>query len=315
MRSLSAGDPAIRTVYLGTSSFAAAVLEGLSARRHRPELVVTRPDRRQGRGRRTSAPAIVATAERLGIDLAQPESVNSETARAEIAAARPDVVVICAFGGLIKEPLLSDHELLNVHPSLLPRWRGAAPIERTIEAGDERTGVSIMRPIAELDAGPVCLARTIEVRADDDFGSLSARLEPLAVELLDEVLEQRPECVPQASEGVTVAHKIEPSERALSPERPALELERKVRALSPHVGAYLDLGGEQRLQVLRARNAPGIDAPPRGELASAGGRLLLGCADGALELLSVKPAGGREMSAADYLRGRPVEEVRAADPR
>ena len=294
----------MRIVYLGTSPFAAAVLEGLAASGHSPELVVTRPDRPRGRGRRVSPPPIAASALRLGVALAQPESVNSDDARAAIADARPDVVVVCAFGGLIREPLLSEHELLNVHPSLLPRWRGAAPIERAIEAGDDRTGVSIMRPTAELDAGPVCLMGSIEIDADDDFGSLSTRLQPLAVELLAEALERRPPCEAQPPEGVTVAEKIDPSERLLSPELTAVELERRVRALSPHIGAYVDLGGEERLQVLRATRSTTSATPPPGELTDAGGRLVLGCADGgALELLTVKPAGRRPMDAADFLRG------------
>jgi methionyl-tRNA formyltransferase len=297
----------MRIVYLGTSSFAAAVLEGLAHAGYRPELVVTRPDRQRGRGRRVSPPPIADSARRLGVDLEQPQSVNSDEARAAIASARPETVVICAFGGLIKEPLLSEHELLNVHPSLLPRWRGAAPIERAIEAGDARTGVSIMRPTAELDAGPVCLARSIEIRRDDDFGSLSVRLERLGVELLVETIERRPPCVAQASEGVTIAEKLAPAERELSPGRSSAELERKVRALSPHIGAYLRPRGEQRLQVLSARTAPEIETPPQGELSDVGGRLVLGCADGPLELRRVRPEGGREMDAADYLRGHPLE--------
>ena len=138
----------MRTVYLGTSGFAASVLERLAHTEHRPALVVTRPDRPAGRGRKLTAPPVADTARGLGIDLDQPADVNAAEARARIARAEPDVVVVCAFGALLKEPLLSELELLNVHPSLLPRWRGAAPIERAIMAGDERTGVSIMRVTA-----------------------------------------------------------------------------------------------------------------------------------------------------------------------
>src|SRR5918998_5505801 len=139
----------MRTVYLGTSQFAATVLDRLAASAHRPQLVVTRPDARRGRGRRLAAPPVADTARLLGIEVIQPENVNAEDARERIAAAAPDAVVVCAYGALIREPLLSEHELLNVHPSLLPRWRGAAPIERAIEAGDEETGVTIMKPVAE----------------------------------------------------------------------------------------------------------------------------------------------------------------------
>src|SRR5215210_1596088 len=159
----------MRTVYLGTSPFAVAVLERLAASDHRPVLVVTRPDRPRGRGRKLAAPPVADAARSLGIELLQPESVNSDEARAAIAAVEPDAVLICAFGALIREPLLSAHPMLNVHPSLLPRWRGAAPVERAIEAGDGVTGVSIMRPIEEMDAGPVCLQREEPIGADDDY--------------------------------------------------------------------------------------------------------------------------------------------------
>lgn len=257
-----------------------------------------------------SPPPVAEAARRLGIDCAQPDSVNSDEGRARIEAAAPEAIVICAFGGLIKEPLLSSRELLNVHPSLLPRWRGAAPIERAIEAGDERTGVSIMRPTAELDAGPVCLARAEPIRPDDDFGSLSSRLEALAGDLLLEALDNRPEFREQPPEGVTFADKIVAEDRFLDPERPAIELERRVRALSPHIGAHVELEGGERFQVLRAsalQRDEGVELPPGwplpGELVAAGSRLLLGCADGALELLVVKPAGRGAMDAGAYLRG------------
>ena len=144
----------MRTVYLGTSDFAVTVLERLADSPWRPALVITRPDRPKGRGRKLSPPPVATAARELGIEVDQPDSVNSDEARARIAALQPDAMLICAFGALIKEPLLSDYQWLNVHPSLLPRWRGAAPIERAIDAGDERTGVSIMRPTAEMDAGP-----------------------------------------------------------------------------------------------------------------------------------------------------------------
>lgn len=298
------------------------MLERVAASEHRPELVVTRPDRPRGRGRRMSPPPVAEVARRLRIDCAQPDSVNSDEARARIAAAAPEAILICAFGGLIREPLLSAHELLNVHPSLLPRWRGAAPIERAIEAGDEWTGVSIMRPTAELDAGPVCLARREPIHPDDDFGSLSARLEGLAGDLLVEALDTRPKFREQPREGVTFAEKISVDDRLLDTDRPAIELERRVRALAPHIGAYLELEGGERLQVLRGRalqRDEGVELPPGwplpGELFAARGRLLLGCADGALDLLVVKPAGRAAMEADAYLRGRQATGARESGSR
>src|SRR5215210_4390302 len=170
----------VRTVYVGTSEFAVTVLAHLAGTEHRPELVVTRPDRPRGRGRRLAPPPVADTAAELGIAVLQPENVNSDECTDAIAATGAGAVCICAYGGLIKEPLLSYELLLNVHPSLLPRWRGAAPVERAIEAGDRETGISIMRPTEELDAGPVCLQRRQPITAEDDYGSLAERAAELA---------------------------------------------------------------------------------------------------------------------------------------
>jgi methionyl-tRNA formyltransferase len=293
----------VRTVYLGTSDFAVTVLGRLARSEHKPALVVTRPDRPKGRGRRLQPPPVAEAASLIGLELFQPESVNSEEALERIALAQPDSVCICAFGALIKEPLLSAHPMLNVHPSLLPRWRGAAPIERAIEAGDDETGVSIMRPIEEMDAGPVCLQRAIDVLPDDDYGSLSRRLADLGGELLVEALDDQPEFREQPEQGVTIAHKIGAEDRRLDPERSAHELERRVRALSPHIGTYVELPGGERLGVRRAAAAVGTQANSGELTATSDDQLLFGCSDGALELLEVQPAGGRAMDAAAYLRG------------
>jgi methionyl-tRNA formyltransferase len=271
----------LRTVYLGTSAFAATVLERLAASEHRPALVVTRPDRPAGRGRRLTAPPVATAAAQLRLEVFQPEAVNDDAARARIAAAEPDVVVVCAFGALIREPLLSDFPMLNVHPSLLPRWRGAAPVERAIMAGDERTGVSIMRLTAGLDSGPVCLAADEEIRPDDDYGTLATRLEELGARLLVRALDEQPSFVEQDEAGVTYAEKITGEDRTLDPTAPAEVNERIVRALHPHIGARLPLGDGTFLGVRRARVAD----------------------DGTLELVEVQPAGGRPMAYADYLRG------------
>jgi methionyl-tRNA formyltransferase len=289
----------MRTVYLGTSPFAASVLERLAAGDHRPQLVVTRPDRPRGRGRKVSPPAVAEAARALGIDVIQPTSVNSEEARAAIVAARPEAVAICAFGALIREPLLSEHPMWNVHPSLLPRWRGAAPIERAIEAGDAVTGVTIMRPTPEMDAGPMCLQAEEPIRPDDDYGSLAPRLERLGGDLLVQALDELPEFREQPAGGVTVADKIGPEDRRLDPALGAASLERRVRALNPHIGAFVE---EPRLVVRRARRAS--DPVPAGELCARDGRLLYGTSDGSLELLEVVPPGSRPMDAAAYLRGR-----------
>lgn len=288
----------MRTVYLGTSEFAVAVLKRVAASDHSPVLVVTRPDRPKGRGRKLTPPPVAQAARELGIEVFQPDSVNSDEARERIAAAAPDEVLICAYGALLKEPLLSEHPMLNVHPSLLPRWRGAAPIERAIDAGDEVTGVTIMRPIAEMDAGPICLQREEPIRPDDDYGSLAPRLAELGGELLVETLDSRPDCHPQPDDGVTLAPKIEPDDRRLDPERTAFELERRVRALNPHIGTWIELDGGERLGVRKAVAVRGAAEP--GQLRTTNGHLLWG----ALDLLVVQPPGSRAMDASDFLRGR-----------
>ena len=183
----------MRTVFLGTSAFAAEVLKRLAATDHRPQLVVTRPDRKAGRGQKLTPPPVASAARDLGIELFQPPNVNEPEACAKIAAARPEVVAVCAFGALIKEPLLSDHELINVHPSLLPRWRGAAPVERAIMEGDAETGVSTMLTEAGFDTGPVYLAG---LRADPRRRHVRhARrrgCEQLGADLLIRTLDERP---------------------------------------------------------------------------------------------------------------------------
>jgi methionyl-tRNA formyltransferase len=267
-------------------------------------LVVTRPDRPRGRGRKLQPPPVAERAALLGVETIQPEDVNGDEARAAIAAAEPAAVVICAYGALVKEPLLSAHPMFNVHPSLLPRWRGAAPIERAIETGDEETGVTIMRPTAELDAGPICLQRSEPIQPDDDYGSLAERLAALGGELLIEALDTEPPFRDQPEQGVTYSDKIGPQDRWLDPEQPVDRLERRVRALTPHIGAYVELEGDARLGVTRATLAAGIDDVPPGELADREGRVLYGAVQGALELIEVQPPGKKPMEAAAWLRGR-----------
>ena len=299
--------PRMSTVYLGTTDFAATVLRRLADSPHRPALVVTRPDRPRGRGRRLQPPPVADAARELGLELDQPESVNGDAARERIAAARPAAVCICAYGALLREPLLSEHPMLNVHPSLLPRWRGAAPIERAIQAGDAETGVSIMRPVAELDAGPVYLARTEPIMPEDDYGDLAGRLALVAGDLLVEALDTMPEPQPQAEDGISYAEKVSAEDRRLDPSRPGVELARVVRALTPHIGVYVEPAPGERLGVRAARPAP--DDVPQAKLRAQGDRLLLGTGDGALELIEVQPAGGRPMPVQAYLRGRPSAAI------
>jgi methionyl-tRNA formyltransferase len=259
-----------RIAVAATAPFGADVLERLAAR-HDLAALLTRPDAPRGRGKQVGAPPAKEVAERLGIPVLQPE-------RPELPPA--DTVVVVAYGLLIPESLLDRGLWLNVHPSLLPRWRGAAPVERAIMAGDAETGVTIHETVKELDAGPIAAQRAFPIEPDDDAGAVFARAAELAVELLDDVL-RSPSFEPQSSDGVTYAEKIGPADRTLDPDAPAEISERVVRALRPHIGARLPLPDGTFLGVRRARVAD----------------------DGSLELLEVQPPGGRPMPYADYLRG------------
>ncbi|MDX6589266.1 MAG: methionyl-tRNA formyltransferase [Solirubrobacterales bacterium] len=299
----------MRTAYLGTSDFAATVLRRLADSPHRPALAVTPPDRRRGRGRQELPPAAAAAAGELEIELLQAENVNEAEPLERIRSARPEAVVVCAFGQLIKEPLLSLTEFLNVHPSLLPRWRGAAPIERAIMARDPKTGVCVMRLTAGLDSGPVALRAEVDLGEDEDYGTLAPRLAALGgdllVEALDLLVAGTLAFTEQDEDAVTYAEKITGEERRLDPAQPAADLAARVRALTPHIGAYLELAGGERLGVRRASSSAAT--PLRAaEVATDDDALIVGTGDGSLRLEVVQPAGGKAMSVADYLRGRPV---------
>jgi methionyl-tRNA formyltransferase len=267
----------MRLVVAATAPLGAAVLEGLAAR-HEIELLVTRPDRPRGRGRALGAPPAKQAAERLGIPVAQPERLVESPGSAE-------TVVVCAYGALVPESLLGQRLWLNVHPSLLPRWRGAAPVERAILAGDVETGVTIHRTTAELDAGPIAAQRAFPIGREDDAGAVYERAAEVAIELLEDVLPQ-PTFRPQPEDGVTYAEKIGPADRWLDWSRPAEEIANRIRALSPHIGARGVVRG-RTLTVWRARPAQ------PGSLLVAGG----------VELLEVQPESGRRMTGAEWLRG------------
>ncbi|MGE5692075.1 MAG: methionyl-tRNA formyltransferase [Pseudomonadota bacterium] len=253
-----------------TAPFGADVLERLAAE-HDVAFVLTRPDAPKGRGRRLAPTAAKDVAGRLGIPVLQPE----RPADAELPAA--DAIVVAAYGLLIPEALLERTLWLNVHPSLLPRWRGAAPVERAIMAGDERTGVTIHETVKALDAGPIAAQRAFPIGPEDDAGAVFARAAPLAAELLADVL-PAPRFEPQPDEGVTYAEKIGPDDRRLDladPEQAA----RTVRALSPHIGAWAELHG-RRVTIWRAHLEGGELVPD-----------------------VVQPEGKRRMSYAEFLRG------------
>jgi methionyl-tRNA formyltransferase len=301
----------VRTVYLGTSDFAATVLRRLVDSPHAPNLVVTPPDSRQGRGRRVSPPPVATLAGELEIPLLQAASVNDEAALERIRVAAPEALLVCAFGQLIREPLLSLTEILNVHPSLLPRWRGAAPIERAIMAQDPKTGVCVMRLTAGLDSGPVALRAELPIGDDEDYGALAARLAPLGGDLLVEALDLLADgtlaFTAQDEAAATYAEKIDAAERRLDPSGKASDLAAKVRALTPHIGAYLELAGGERLGVRSARSVEAAVAA--GKVKAEWGALLVGCGWGTLRLEVVQPPGGKPMPVEAYLRGHQLPKL------
>jgi methionyl-tRNA formyltransferase len=254
-----------------TAPFGADILERL-ARQHEVTALLTRPDAPRGRGRKTAPPPAKETAERLGISILQPARPERGL---DLGA---DTVVVAAYGLLIPEAVLDERLWLNVHPSLLPRWRGAAPVERAIMAGDIETGVTIHRTVKELDAGPIAAQRAFPIGEQDDAGAVFENAARIAVELLNDVLPE-PELTPQADEGATYAEKITAADRELDWNDPPDELLNRVRALSPHIGARAELHGRP-VTVWKARVA--------------GGRL---------EPLEVQPDGRRRMTYDEFLRG------------
>lgn len=261
-----------RITVAATAPFGADVLERLAAT-HEIELLLTRPDKPRGRGRSVQPTAAKAVAERLGIEVAQPARLD------ESVEVPTDTVVVAAYGLLIPDALLERALWLNVHPSLLPRWRGAAPVERALMAGDSRTGVTIHRTTPELDAGPIAAQEAFDIEPDADAGTVFDRSAEIAARLLDAVIAD-PQFVAQPDDGVTYAEKITPEDRELDLNRPAQELVDIVRALSPHIGARAVLDG-RRLLVWRARVGD----------------------DGTFEPLEVQPEGGTRMAYDAYVRG------------
>jgi methionyl-tRNA formyltransferase len=261
----------LKLALAATAPFGADILERL-AEKHELTALLTRPDAPRGRGRKTASPPAKEAADRLGIPVLQPARPEPGL---ELGA---DTVVVAAYGLLIPESVLAERLWLNVHPSLLPRWRGAAPVERAIMAGDPETGVTVHRTVKELDAGPIAAQRAFPIGEQDDAGTVYANAARIAVELLDEVLPD-PEFTPQGDEGATYAEKISAADRELNWEDPPEELLNRIRALSPYIGARAQLHGRP-VTIWKARVA--------------GGRL---------EPLEVQPDGKRRMTYDEFLRG------------
>ena len=300
----------MRLAFAGTPAFAATALQAIIAASHDVTQVLTQPDRPAGRGLRLQASAVKALASHHKLPLLQPGGLrlegrfagDAQAARHALQAAAPDVMVVAAYGLLLPQWLLELPRLgcLNIHASLLPRWRGAAPIQRAIEAGDSVTGISIMQMDAGLDTGGVLLARSMPIDAVDTSATLHDRLAQLGGRLIVEALDRLGHggliAVPQPAQGVTYAHKIDKHEAALDWRASAAVLERRVRAFDPFPGATLDDRGTT-LKVWRAAVRTAPRGAPGEVLSTLPAPLVVACGDGALELVELQRPGGRRLAA------------------
>jgi methionyl-tRNA formyltransferase len=308
----------MRVAFAGTPEFARASLEAIDRTGFEIALVLTQPDRPAGRGLQLQPSPVKAYALEHGLPLAQPRSLkldgkfpqDAAAARAAIGAAAADVMVVAAYGLILPQWVLDAFPAgcLNVHGSLLPRWRGAAPIQRAIEAGDRETGITIMQMDAGLDTGPMLLWAAEPIRADDTAASLHDRLAALGATLIVRALAALRAAAlkptPQPAQGATYAAKIDKAEAPIDWRSSAAVIERRVRAFDPFPGASFRLGGKAvklwRARVLAESSAPGT------VLAIGDGRVAVACGEGAVELLELQAAGGKRLAAAEFMRGQPI---------
>ncbi len=299
----------MRLAFMGSPDFAVPSLDRLLEDGHAVRLVVTQPDRPAGRGRDLTPPPVKQAAERHDLPLLQAERLTDPVAQAALQAAQPEVIVVVAFGQFLPRAVrgLPPKGCVNVHASLLPKYRGAAPIARAVMAGERETGVSLMRVEARMDAGPVMLQRACPIAPEDDAGSLEGRLALLGAEVLAEGLDRlahgRADWRPQDDRLATLAPKIGEEDRRLMLAGGASELVNRVRGLSPAPGAFLLLADGRRLKVLRAETAEGAGAPGR-VLVVEPDVLVVGAGRGALALREVQPEGKRRMTGGEFARGR-----------
>ena len=308
----------LRVAFAGTPEFARVALQALAGAGFEIVLVLSQPDRPAGRGLKLQASPVKQFALEHGLPLAQPRSLrldgrfadDARAAQQALADAAADMLVVAAYGLILPAWVLAVPRLgaLNIHGSLLPRWRGAAPIHRAVEAGDASTGITIMQMDEGLDTGAMLLRVAVPIGPDDTTGLLHDRLAALGGRLIVQALqlaerrELQPE--PQPAEGVTYAHKIDKAESAIDWRLPAAVIERRVRAFDPFPSASFTLG-DQPVKLWRAAVREGQGAP--GSVLEAGaGHLVVACGEGALELLEVQAAGGRRKAANQFLQGRPV---------
>ncbi|MEW6165883.1 MAG: methionyl-tRNA formyltransferase [Pseudomonadota bacterium] len=298
----------MRAAFAGTPEFAAAALRALLEAGFDIPLVLTQPDRPAGRGQKLVASPVKQLALEHGIPVHQPEKLRDPATHAPLRACAPDVLVVAAYGLILPQTVLDipRHGCINIHASLLPRWRGAAPIQRCIEAGDAETGVTVMRMEAGLDTGPMLLAESMKVSPGETAASLHDRLAVLGGRLIVDALQRLDALTPvaQPDAGVTYARKIDKAEAALDWARPAAETERRIRAFDPFPGCTAQLDGTT-LKLWRAEIAAGSGAP--GEILAVGATgITVACGEGALRLVELQKPGGRRLAGADFLTGFPV---------
>lgn len=303
----------MRLIFMGTPVFAARALEALIGAKGEIVAVYTRPPQPAGRGKKETRSPVHELALAKGLRVLTPKGFKTEAARAEFASLGADVAIVAAYGVILPEAVLNRPRLgsFNIHASLLPRWRGAAPIQRAIMAGDAETGVEIMKMEAGLDTGPVAMTRKIAIRDDDTAASLHDRLAEAGALLVKDFITALENgdvrLTPQPADGVTYASKISPAEARIDWTRPAAVVDRHIRGLSPFPGAWFepDAGkGPERVKVLLSRLIDGGGAP--GTVLDAEDRLVIACGDGAVELLTVQRAGKSAQSAPIFLRGFPL---------
>jgi methionyl-tRNA formyltransferase len=294
----------LRTIFMGTPGFAAVALKALIDAGHDVAAVYSQPPRPKGRGMDVQKSPVHAFAEEQGIPVRTPVSVKGAEEIAAFQALQADVAVVAAYGLILPKALLDAprHGCLNIHASLLPRWRGAAPIQRAIMAGDTETGVTIMQMEEGLDTGPMLLRETVPIAAETDAGALHDALAELGARMIVDVLDKLPDGLtaePQPAAGVTYAAKITKEEARIDWRRSALEIDRQIRGLSPAPGAFTEIKGE-RVVILSAELLSG-DAGEPGLVAD--DQLTIACGQGALRPMLIKRAGKRAMSLAEMLRG------------
>ena len=299
----------MKVIFAGTPEFAAQALRAILAAGHEVPLVLTQPDRPAGRGQKLQPSPVKQVALEHGIPVHQPERLKDPVTHQPIIDAAADVMVVAAYGLILPQAVLDipRHGCLNIHGSLLPRWRGAAPIQRAIEAGDKESGVVIMQMEAGLDTGPMLLTESLPIADDDTAASLHDKLAAQGARLIVDALARLPElqAVPQPEEGVTYAHKIEKAEAAIDWTLPAEQLARRVRAFNPFPGATAK-HGELLLKCWQAKPLAGQGEPGQ-VLAADGNGVVVACGSGALCLTELQKPGGKRLPAADFLRGHPLQ--------